>query len=261
MPSALCGIAVLFLLSAPPGPQPPPALELWQAGQEALRRGQTERAIELYEQSLATDPGLTRNYLGLAAASLDRCEENRACAYLLLYVAAHPEHLAVRLQFAELLQRLHRVSEAQAEYRACVGEAQERREAAEQEIHCHSRLMQLAQETESDYDEHLHRGIGLYLVARQRLGCAVADEGDEADAEGLLCRAAAELTLARRANPSEARPCWYLHEVWSELAQSHPAARCLRAAEEAALFSDLTPAEKRRLDLACRQRDRTASPR
>ena len=73
--------------------------------------------------------------------------------------------------------------------------------------------------------------------------------------EALLCKAAAELGLARMKRPSEARPCWYLHEVWSRLAQQHPAARWLRAAEAAAPFSYLTPAEQRDLRLACRLLD------
>ena len=65
-------------------------------------------------------------------------------------------------------------------------------------------------------------------------------------AESLLCKAAGELILARRERPDEARPCWYLFEVWSQLAQRQPAARWLRAAEDAAPFSYLTPAERAR---------------
>ena len=112
----------------------------------------------------------------------------------------------------------------------------------------HSRLMELATATDDSYREHLHRGIGLYL-----LGCHVArlkDAPPEASAEALLCRAAAELTLARMDKPGSARPCYYLHEVWSQLSQHQPASRWLRAAVAAAPFSDLTPQERRRLDAA-----------
>jgi hypothetical protein len=52
--------------------------------------------------------------------------------------------------------------------------------------------------------------------------------------------------------PGEARPSWYLHGIWSRLAQRRQALRCLRRAEEAAPFSTaLTASEKRDLYLAC----------
>src|SRR5208337_4842084 len=115
-------------------------------------------------------------------------------------------------------------------------------------IHCHARLMEIAESIEDDYDEHLHRGIGLLLLAQQR---AILPEPEgELPAEGLLCKAAGELTLARTDRPAEARPNWYLHEVWSRLAQRQPALRCLRAAVDAAPFSYLTGAEKRNLHVA-----------
>jgi hypothetical protein len=57
--------------------------------------------------------------------------------------------------------------------------------------------------------------------------------------------------LARLQAPDQARPCWYLYEVWSRLAQRQPALRHLREADMAAPFSYLTPAEKRNLRLAC----------
>ena len=72
----------------------------------------------------------------------------------------------------------------------------------------------------------------------------------ELPVEGLLCKAAGELTLARLERPDEARPCWYLYEVWSHLAQRQSALRWLREADAAAPFSYLTPNEQRRLSLA-----------
>jgi hypothetical protein len=79
--------------------------------------------------------------------------------------------------------------------------------------------------------------------------------------EGLLCKAAAELTLATRIRADEARPHLYLHAVWSRLLQSQPAGKSLHAAEDAAPFSYLTPAEHRRLQLAARERDRLVARR
>jgi hypothetical protein len=114
--------------------------------------------------------------------------------------------------------------------------------------------MEIAEAEEDEYGEHLNRGIGLFLLGRQRV--VLADAEARLSAESLLFKAAGELMLARVRRPDEARPCWYLHEVWSQLAQSQPAARWLRAAEAEAPFSYLTPAERRRLQLATRQGER-----
>jgi len=250
------GVCVLWLCQ-PAADRASPGWGLWQQAQAALVDGQTERAIELYQQSLAADAHLTRNYLGLAAAWLDKGDDSRACLHLTLYVAAHPEHLSARMQYAELLRRLRRLKEAGDEYERFIADVQDRAEAEEHLLHCHSRLMELAVGREDDYEEHLHRGIGLYLLAVLH-----ADQlGSDESPEGLLCKAAAELTQARHARPEEARPLWYLHEVWLRLAQSQPAARCLRAAAARAPFSHLTPSEQRGLYLACRESDRSRSGR
>ncbi len=249
----LCLLAGGAAAGAAPEPLPA-ARQLWEQGQAAMSQGQADRAIRLYEQSLEVDPTFARNHLSLAAAYLDKGDAEGACPHMGRYLEAHPEHLVVRAHYAELLLRLERPEEARAEFERCAADAQEQQEGLSRElIHCHSRLMELAQAEEDAYAEHLHRGIGLFLLACDRS----ADQGAEDDltAEGLLCRAAAELTLARVERPEEARPCWYLYEVWSRLAQRRPALRCLRAAEEAAPFSYLTPAEQARLALATSRRE------
>jgi hypothetical protein len=101
--------------------------------------------------------------------------------------------------------------------------------------------MAIAERTADPYGEHLHRGIGLYLLARQTTPTDAA--GDEA----LFCKAAGELTLAGRERPAEARPDWYLYLVWSALAQSRPARQCLSRAAAREPFADLTPAERSEL--------------
>ena len=73
-------------------------------------------------------------------------------------------------------------------------------------------------------------------------------------AEGLLCKAAAELTLANLERPDEARPCWYLYLAWSQLGQRQLALCRLLQADSAAPFTYLTPAEQRNLRLACQAR-------
>jgi hypothetical protein len=110
--------------------------------------------------------------------------------------------------------------------------------------------MEMAEQQGDEYEEHLHRGIGLYLLGCRR---SALDEPGGLSAEGFWCKAAAELTLARRLRPSEARPCWYLHLVWVRLGQSQPARRWLRAAGESAPLGGLTPAEGREWRLACEQ--------
>ena len=110
--------------------------------------------------------------------------------------------------------------------------------------------MEIAETLEDEYGEHLHRGIGLFLLAKQRSVAGTADE--EMPPEGLLCKAAAELTQARLRRPDQARPSWYLYLVWSKLGRREPALRHLREADEAAPFCDLSLAEQHQLTLACR---------
>ena len=236
------------------------ARQLWEQGQEAMSKGHADEAIRCYEQSLAADPAFARNHLSLAAAYLDQGDQERACPELEQYLQACPGHLIVRAHYAELLLRLRRSEEALAEFRRFAADAQEKdEEFAKQLIHCHSRLMELAEAAEDVYAEHLHRGIGLFLLARDRATRSDAD--DRLSPESLLCRAAAELTLARAERPDEAQPCWYLYQVWSRLSQRQAALRCLRDADEAAPFSYLTPAEQARLALARRRHEAQVLPK
>jgi hypothetical protein len=210
-----------------------------------------ERAVAAVEPAPADDTPQVSTDVGLAAERLEVGDEAGACVHLARHVAAHPEQLTVRSHYAELLMRLKRPDEARKELEGTVVTAQEMGDGAlKYLIHCHSRLMELAEDAEDEYAEHLHRGIGLYLLARRR---ALLDDPDgELATETLLCKAAGELALARLERPTEARPCWYLYSVWSKLAQHRPARRWLREADAAAPTSYLTPAEQRSLELACR---------
>jgi tetratricopeptide (TPR) repeat protein len=236
-------------------PQSVAALRAWQDGQRAMADGHTDQAIACYEHSLRLDPALARNHLSLAAAFLAQGQDEQAAPHLAEYLEAQPDHLVIRAHYAELLLRLERRGDARAQFERFIAEAQDHETLARQHlVHCHSRLMEIAEGEEDEYAEHLHRGIGLYLLGHQR---ARLDDPDGAPAaEGLLCKAAGELTVAQLRRPNEARPWWYLYAVWSELAQQQPAARALRAAEAAAPLSSLTPAEQRDLYLACRRAGR-----
>ncbi|HJZ92710.1 MAG TPA: hypothetical protein VKE40_17675 [Gemmataceae bacterium] len=185
--------------------------------------------------------------LSLAADCLGRGDEAAAADHLASHVAKYPDQVLFRTQLADLLLRLDRLPEARRHFEAAVAQSQEGPPAARKRlVHCHTRLMEIARAREDDYAEHLHRGIGLYLVGAQ----LAADEPGEA--ERLLCKATGELKEARARRPDDARTAWYLYRVWTELDQPKPAAKALRQAAAAAPFADLTPAEARGLAVATR---------
>jgi len=234
-------------------PEKSEAMRLWEKGQEAMLQGRTDEAIALYQKSVHEEPDLARNYLSLAAAYLEKSEDEVAALHMKRYLELQPDHLVARAHYAELLLRLRQPAAARKQFERFIADIQDQQELASQHlIHSHSRLMEIAETEEDDYAEHLHRGIGLFRLGCQRVELGPA--GKAPDAESLFCRAAGELTLARLSRPDEARPCWYLYEVWTRLAQSLPANRSLCAAESAAAFSYLTPVEQRQLQLAVRSR-------
>jgi tetratricopeptide (TPR) repeat protein len=216
----------------------------WLLGCLLFLRGASLGAADGPGESPATTP----NPLTLAAIHLEKGEPAAAEPHLARYVATHPEHLVVRAHHAELLWRLGRLAEARRQYERFVADAQEVPPlAAKHLIHCHSRLMEIAEAEGDEYAEHLHRGIGLYLLACEQL--ALAPEAGPS-VEGALCRAAGELTLARVQRRDEARPSWYLYQVWNRLDQRRPALRHLREADASAPFSYLTATEKQGLQTA-----------
>jgi tetratricopeptide (TPR) repeat protein len=243
--------------SAEPGAAAPPALRAWQEGQQALVDGRADDAIRRFQDSLRLDPHLARNHLSLASAYLAQGRDEQAAPHLASYLDAQPDHLVVRAHYADLLLRLARPRDAREQFQRFVADVQDHDALARQHlVHCHSKLMEIAEAEEDAYGEHLHRGIGLYHLACRR--AELHEDGGPLTVEGLLCKAAAELTVARMERPEQARPYWYLYEVWTRLGQQHPATRCLRTAEATATLSYLTPAEQRALFLACRQADREA---
>src|SRR5262245_7397511 len=146
-----------------------PAARLWDEGQKAMREGQPARAIGFYEKSLAADPARTRNHLSLAAAHMEAGDEQAACRHLGAYVAAHPEHTLMRSHYAELLPRLHRARAARRHFERCCADALEQPgEFSRHLVHTHTRLMEIARSDEDEYAEHLHRGLGMYWLARER---------------------------------------------------------------------------------------------
>src|SRR5207248_5663456 len=132
-----------------PEPAMSPARRLWEQGQEAMRLGQPDRAIACYKQSLQLDPGFTQAHLSLAAAHLQSNDDAGACPHLGRYVEARPDEVLVRGHYAELLYRLGRNREAHEQFARFIEDAQQQGgPAANQLIHCHSRLMQIAEKND-----------------------------------------------------------------------------------------------------------------
>jgi hypothetical protein len=189
------------------------------------------------------------NDLAAAAIFLEKGDDVGACFHLGRFVQQHPDHANARLYFAELLEKLGKRNEARLQYERIEADAQDARPPdLSHQIHLHSRLLEIAEADEDDFCVHLHRGIGLWLLAQRR--AKLKDPDGDLPVEGLLCKAAGELTMAHALKPNEARPTWYLFAVWRQLAQPQQARKWLALAQDAAPFTPLTSAEQRRLHLA-----------
>jgi len=71
-------------------------------------------------------------------------------------------------------------------------------------IHVYRRLMEIAEEGNDEYGVHLYRG-NWPLPPLAASGATGAASEQELPVEGLLCKAAAELTLAHDERPQEAQ--------------------------------------------------------
>jgi len=182
-----------------------------------------------------------------AAECLERGDDPAALTHLTRYLAANPDHAVIRAHLAEVLMRRGLRADARREFERYIAGAQEQGES-QRLIHAHTRLAEIATADGDEYREHLHRGIGLFLLAKQVLA---KPEDDAPDPQKLLFKAAAELKSASKVRPDEARAHWYAYEVWAHLGQSLPARTSLRRARDCAVLSDLTPAEREGLTAAC----------
>jgi predicted Zn-dependent protease len=217
---------------------------------ERLPRAEVVRAS--YAEITPTPAPAEDDALGQAAACVEKGDEAGAAAHLGRHVKAHPEQVMIRAYLAEVLLKLNRLPEAQDQFERFTAEAQERGgPAAKHVLHCHTRLMEIAQRRDDEYGEHLHRGIGMVLLARRLDAAEAKEEATPAFRERLLCRASAELTTAGKLRLDEPRPHWYLREVWSRLEQSRPAERELAKAKALATLMPLPPAEQKELVVAC----------
>ncbi len=194
----------------------------------------------------ATTP--SEDALGLAAACIEKGDSAGAAEQLAKHLQAHPDQIMIRAYLAEVLLKMKRFAEAQHQFERFIADAQEAKGPANKHIlHCHTRLMEIAQERDDLYGEHLHRGIGMVLLARQ-----LAAEIDSADVEPgfrerLLCKGVAELNKAKKLRPDEPRPYCYLFEAFIKLDQPRSADRAWQTARNRSALLPLSLSEQKTL--------------
>jgi thioredoxin-like negative regulator of GroEL len=192
----------------------------------------------------AEQPAL--NLVEQAAAALAVGREGDAAELLARHVDAFPDELLVRAQLAELLYRQGSYVKARRQFALFLAAAQGQRDIAFRYIiHGHSRLVDISEKLDLPYEEHLNRGIGLYLLAKRR--AQEPELNGEFSATMLFTRAAQELQKARALDSQQARVHLYLFRVWTELGQVGAAQAALAEADRHALYGVLSPYERRDL--------------
>ena len=199
---------------------------------------QQERAAAMEDDA---DP------LTQAAQSLSRGDQSTAARHLQTYVDQHPDQLMFRAQLAELLLRLDRLDEAKSQFEQFVLAAQQTKGATNDHmVHCHTRLMEIAQRNGERFDEVFHRGLGLLLLV-QRL----ERESGRADEtrEEVLCQAIQALNQARQMRPTDPRTHLSLAEDYLDAGNRRSARVAFATARNLAVPGGLTPAEQDQLGL------------
>jgi hypothetical protein len=153
---------------------------------------------------------------------------------------------------AELLLRLDRITEAKAEFEQFIAAAQKATGPVRGHVvHCHTRLMEIAQRADDPFAEAFHRGVGLVLIVAN-LDATGATEDDSR--EEIVCLAVTALMEARERRPTDPRAALYLAEA-HDLAGNRRAAEVSRTAARNMLAPGaLTPAESMRLGLVVASR-------
>jgi len=166
----------------------------------------------------AAPPAVDVDHLARAAACVERGDEPAAVPHLEAHLAARPDAVMIRAYLAELLLRTGKPADARAEFERFTRQACGMTgEAGRHLVHAHTRLMEIAEAANDPFAEHLHRGIALVLMVRQWEGEPPTDHGELTEAT--LAKAARELRLAERREPTDPRPSVYLAEVYDRLGQ------------------------------------------
>lgn len=221
-----------------------PADSHWKQGQKFLDAGDPANAIRSFRQSLAINPDSAKTHLSMAAACLAQGTDSIAAIHLKYCLELEPGNVIVRQNYADLLLRMNQLEDARDQFNLFIRDTQQFGEQANRHmIHAHSRLMAISEQLGDAYEEHLNRGIGLYLLSLEKTKKNQQEVPNDQNLEALLFRAAGELTQARLTRGDQVRPCWYLYLVWNKLACSQPAQRWYRITAQDASLEYLTPKE------------------
>jgi thioredoxin-like negative regulator of GroEL len=191
-------------------------------------------------------PAPAEDALTRAADCLDRGDEAGALPHLRAHLDSYPDALMIRAHLAELLLKHGKPEDARGQFERFVAEAQRATGPANAHlIHCHARLMAIAEQTGDAYCESLHRGVGLVLLVRK--WDADPNRRDECTAEQTLTKAAAALRAAATERPGDPRAYLYLSETYARLGQPSAARMALRAARAGLPDPAVTPDERERI--------------
>jgi predicted Zn-dependent protease len=171
--------------------------------------------------------------LTLAADCLARGDDSAAARHFERYVRAHPDQLAFRVHLADLYLKLGRDPEAKCHFERFAVEAPDAAAGVQSHlVHCHTKLMEIAQRTDDRFGERMNRGVGLLVLVRQGID-------DDATREEILCQAIAALREAKEERPKDARVHQHLAEAHERAGHRREAEVARAAAKHLALPGDL----------------------
>ena len=158
------------------------------------------------------------DHLRLAAQHLDRADEAGAVPHLQAHLRQQPDAIMVRAYLGELLLKTGDLAGSKSHFELFARDAAGISAPARRHlVHVHTRLMELAGQSDDAFGENLHRGIGLVLLVKQWRESP--EPSDAALNERTLVQAARSLKLADADRPDDARVWFYLAEAWAELGQ------------------------------------------
>ncbi len=200
-----------------------------------------QRAVSSFKAASVSDRELLVN----AAAHLETHDRSRAADLLDQYLQRNPAALIVRLQLGELYFKMEQLDLARLHVQQALTQAEEQGDLPLRYLlHGHSRLMDIAAATGELFEEELHRGLGLLLLAEKRMQ---ETQPKEVPAEELLGKALKAFQRGVQLRPADARPQLYLVSVWLNLRQCSSAQLALARAEALSFMTMLSPAERTRL--------------
>jgi len=207
------------------------------------RKAQPTEMSSPSEKATSAAPGLAetrtmaqaRTLLLQATACLEANDLSGAAVILQRYLIAFPDAALVRMQLGELCYKLTRYDEAQLQFKAALAEVIDPELPMHCRLHAHSRLVDIATMQKDRFNEELHRGIGLALLAELRLQESTTSQG--VSTQELLGKARVALQKARKMSTWDARPSLYLVFVWQAMQQQGNAQRELT---QALLLSHIT---------------------